>query len=160
MPSPVIQGVAYDGGTIEARFNTSAFGFQEISWEEKVDKKKVRRLGATVATTRTPGAYEVGDGSVKVEAGVWTEMLAKLPANGYSDYEFTIHVDYVHPNLGPQKTELLRACIVAVKPSVKEGSDAAMTDLTISIMQVKTNGKTMNKIAGTAIGAAANVGKF
>ena len=157
---PVINGVAFDGGCVEARFNASAFGLQEIGWEQKVDKKKVRAIGATGATKRTPGSYEASDATVKVDSGVWTDMLEKLPSNNYSGYEFTIIVDYIHPDLKSQHVELLRCCIIGEKDSVKEGSDATMKDLTISVMQIKVNGKTLNKIPGTAIGAAANVGKF
>lgn len=155
-----INNVAYDGGTIEARFNASAFGLQEISWEQKVDKKKVRAIGAQGAKKRTKGSYEVSDATVKVDSGEWNLMLAKLPTNDYSSYEFTIFVDYIHPDLGTQSVQLLECCIIGEKDAIKEGSDATMKELTISVMQVVTNGKTMNKRPGTKTPAASLVGRF
>lgn len=155
-----IAGVAHDGGTVEIRFNSSAFGLQEIGWDQKVDKKKVRPIGSMVATTRTPGSYEVSDGTAKMETAEWGALLEKLPANGYSDVEILIVVDYVHPNLGAQHVELLRVCIIGEKDSIKEGSDATMKELTLSIMQVVTNGKTMNKRKGTATPALSNTLKL
>jgi hypothetical protein len=151
-----IAGVAYDGGTVEIRFNTSAFGCQEIGWDQKVDKKKVRPIGAKAATTRTPGSYEVSDPTVKMESGEWGLFLDKLPANGYSDAEFTVTVFYTHPNLGSQHVELLRCCIIGEKDSIKEGSDATMKELTLSCMQIVTNGKTMNFRKGAAVAAFNN----
>jgi hypothetical protein len=156
MPTPIINNVAHDGGTAEIRFNTSAFGLQEIGWEAKVDKKKVRAIGATVATKRTRGVYEVSDPTVKMDTAEWTSMLEKMPANGYSDCEFTILVDYAHPDMGRQKVEMLQCCIIGEKDSIKEGSDATMKELTISCMQIKVNGKTMNKLKGTATTAGNN----
>ena len=88
----------------------------------------------------------------------YRKMLEKMPDNGYSEYEFTIIVDYVHPDLGRQKVEMLRCCVIGEKDAVKEGSEPTMKDLTFSCMQIKVNGKTMNRIKGT--GKAASAGRL
>ena len=157
---PTINGVAYDGGCVEARFGGSAFEIQEINYEDEVDKKKVRSLGSTGANKRTPGSYEAKDDTVKVDTAVWAQMLAKLPANGYSNYEFPIVIDHVHPDLGVMHVVKERCCIIGVKGAGKEGSEATMVDVKISCMQIKINGKTLNTIRGTATTAAQNAGKF
>lgn len=157
---PTINGVAYDGGCVEMRWNASAFAVQEANHEDSLVISDVRAVGNQAAHADTPGAYTVADDTVKMETAEAARLLAAMPANGYGSVRFTQVFDYTHPDLGTMHVVKENCRIIGVKGGFKEGSDATMVEFKIHSRQIIINGKTLNKRKGTATSAANNALKL
>lgn len=157
---PTINDVAYDGGTVEIQWGSAAYGLNKISFGQKLESEKLRRIGSQSIDADTEGTYDTDDVAVTMEVGEWGRLLAALPANGYGRARFPILINYLHPDLGSQKVELQRCKILSDKDSIEASAAGSMVELTLRTMQIVRNGKTLNKRKGTSTTAANNLLKL
>jgi len=128
-------------------------GILALDFDQKRTRKKVygaRRSGKPLG--RTSGKYEPGEPTLtmlKDSYDALTTDLALPNAGSYGDAEFTLVAQWLEPvpslvgAISPITLVLSACCISGDKDSYAEGVDEAVVEVTLDVMDITRNGKSL-----------------
>lgn len=102
MAAPSAPNYTYEGAFARVRIAASAVACVSIEPPKQAMKiEKFGRLGEQVKTVRTQGVQDTDGGSLTLESAVFaTQLLPRLPRNGWSQFEFVVTVLQRAPGVG------------------------------------------------------------
>ena len=136
-----VNQVAYD-------FTCLSFAAQNLDISDGVNsisygwKKEVSKIAGTRRKpyARTPGSGDFED--VEIELEEWAaDALTSALGDKYSDVVFPLVCTYSHKDAPAKSDELIDCMIIGEKKNPKKGSDSCVVTFTLSIMDLKLNGK-------------------
>jgi len=135
---PQINGHAYDYSSIEIDINGTIYvGVKEISWNQTMEKGKVRGTNPQVLA-RTRGEYEA-EGSITMYPQEYTDVITAL-GDGYMEQQFNVVVSYSEVGQNTQTIRLLGCEIKSEESGGSQGTDPLEDAIDIDIIQVERNG--------------------
>ena len=92
----------YEGSLARIRVGATAVGCTKLTPpKQNVKIEKFGRIGESGKSIRTIGILDVDGGSLEVESSVFAnQLLPGLPKNGWTMFEFDVHVVQRHPLVG------------------------------------------------------------
>lgn len=130
----------YESALARVRIAASAIAVTKLTPpKQSIKEEKFGRLGEMIETVRTVGILSVDGGAVEMESAVFAnQMLPALPVNGFSLFEFSIHVVQRHPLVGgPMFALWKRVRFMGTEEDAIERSEkATKISLPVSVMQV------------------------
>lgn len=138
-----INGNVFDHSSIEVKAGTLIISaIQEISYEATLEPGKLRGTSAAVlGRTRGEGDAE---GSMKLAKQDFQALINKLAPDdsvGYMEVQFDITVQYVEANSTSIKDDLFKVRITNMTNSSSQGTDPAMVELDLHILDLVMGGK-------------------
>lgn len=118
----------YEGATARIRIGATAIGCTKVTPPKQAIKtEKFGRIGESIKTIRTLGVLDVDGGAIEIESAVFAnQLLPALPANGFTLFEFNIHVVQRHPLVGaPMYSFWSRCRFVGTEEEAIEMSEKA-----------------------------------
>jgi hypothetical protein len=106
--------------------------------KEDVKVEKIREVGNMLATKRTPGIVEVGDGTAELLASVYEALiLPRMPKHGGTLTQFVITSTYSHPSVEGALGFLYDRCRIIGEedPAIESSEKGAIVKLTVSVME-------------------------
>lgn len=145
---PLINGVRASWGDIEFRIrNARNLGVTEISYSQEQEPQPVYGAGVKpIGRTRGQVKPEASMTMLKEEADLLIETLG----DGYGEVSFDIGVQYRLDGLGVGKVHsdaILGVRITKIEQSPSVGSEALTCKISLSVMDVLLNGKSITKKA-------------
>lgn len=131
--------------SLAIRFGTLKAALTKLSPpKEDVKVEKIRMVGDQLATKRTPGIVDVGDGTIEMLATVYeAQILPRLPKHGGTLTQFVITCTYSHPSVEGSLAYLYDRCriIGTEDPPVEASEKGAIVKLTVSVMEKSVKGR-------------------
>jgi hypothetical protein len=132
---------------------------QSVSGSDKINREKVRRLGAQQIAAYTEGEYDIDQLTVSTEAAVfYADVFPQLPVNGFGNFYFNglLYVD--HPLIGTtERVDFIGCRFASLKDEMKAEPGPGLMDIAIDVQQILRNGRSFNRMAGATAGVGASV---
>jgi hypothetical protein len=130
----------YEGASARVRIGATAIACTKVTPPKQSIKTEVLgRIGEAVKTVRTIGVLDVDGGSIEMESAVFAnQFLPAVPANGFTMFEFGVHVVQRHPLVGgPMYAWWNRVRIIGTEEDAIEQSEkATKLSLPVSVIQL------------------------
>lgn len=130
----------YEGASARVRIGASAIACTKVTPPKQAMKtEKLARIGESVKTIRTIGVLDVDGGAIEVESAVFAnQLLPAMPTNGFTMFEFSIHVVQRHPLVGaPMYAYWNRVRFVGTEEEAIEASEkATKIALPVDVIQI------------------------
>jgi hypothetical protein len=125
----------YEGASARIRLGATAIACTKISTPKQgVKFEKLARIGESVKTIRTAGILDVDGGSIELESAVFAnQLLPAVPSNGWTLFEFDVHIVQRHPTIGgPMYAYWSRTRFIGTEEEALEASEKA-TRITLPV---------------------------
>lgn len=130
----------YEGSTARVRIGASAIPSTKLTPpKQNVKVEKFGRIGEAVKTVRTIGTLDVDGGAIELESSVFAnQLLPRMPANGWTMFEFSVHVVQRHPLVGgPMYAYWNRVRFIGTEEEAIEMSEkATKISLPVDVIQI------------------------
>lgn len=130
----------YEGSSARIRIGATAIPCTKVTPPKQNVKTEVfGRIGEFTKTVRTIGILEVDGGQLELESAVFSnQLLPAMPKNGFTMFEFGVHVVQRHPLVGgPMFAWWNRVRFVGTEEEAIEQSEkATRITLPVSVIQV------------------------
>lgn len=130
----------YEGSLARIRIGATAIACTKLTPpKQNIKTEKFGRIGEVVQSIRTIGMLGVDGGSIEVESAVFAnQLLSALPRNGYTMFEFDVHVVQRHPLVGgPMYAWWHRTRFVGTEEDAIEQSEkATRISLPVDVIQI------------------------
>lgn len=144
-----INGNMYSWASIEVHIGGQPYGgVTALNYSQNRERTQGYGTGNhRGARGRTKGKY-TAEGSLTMHADSYDALidaLAQLSPDGqsYGDVEFLVVAQYVEDTLRPVTIELERCVIDAESTSESEGTDPSVVEVTLNVMRIRRNGKSL-----------------
>ena len=130
----------YEGASARVRIGATAIGCTKVTPpKQSIKTEKLGRIGEAVKTIRTVGVLDVDGGSIELESAVFAnQLLPALPTNGFTMFEFNVHVVQRHPLVGgPMYAYWNRVRFIGTEEDAIEMSEkATKISLPVDVIQI------------------------
>lgn len=130
----------YEGSLARVRIGAGAIPSTKLTPpKQNIKLEKLARIGEAVKTIRTIGTLDCEGGAVELESAVFAELLIpRMPPNGWTMFEFSIHVVQRHPLVGgPYSAFWNRVRFTGTEEEAIEASEkATRISLPVDVIQI------------------------
>lgn len=130
----------YEGANSRIRMGASAIACTKLTPpKQSIKVDKLARIGESVKTVRTIGILDTDGGSIELESAVFAnQLLPRLPQNGFTMFEFSVHCVQRHPLIGsPMYAFWNRVRIIGTEEEAIEASEkATKMVLPVDVIQI------------------------
>jgi hypothetical protein len=130
----------YESATARIRIGATAVACTKATPPKQSIKTEILgRIGEAVKTIRTVGVLDVDGGALEMESAVFAnQLLPALPANGFTLFEFAVHIVQRHPLVGAPMYALWSRCrfVGTEEEALEQSEKATKITLPLSVIQI------------------------
>jgi hypothetical protein len=145
----IVNGIAFDGGNVWAIIGHTQIPCLKVSYGDKLEKTKLKKLGSQKIDAKTQGTYETEDAKFTIDSVDFrSKIMPLLAQNEFGNLDLSVAVGYQHPDLGADNDLLAGVEWTGLTAAAENSNKALEVEITLIVSQVywTAQRKTINRL--------------